>query len=282
MSFLDFIKVVFIGIVQGITEWLPVSSTGHMILVNEFIKLKMTSEFLDLFFVVIQLGSIMAVVTLYFNKLNPLTKKKTLLERKDTWNLWGKVLVATVPAGILGLLLDDIITKYLYSYITVAITLIIYGIAFIVIEHKKKDQLPKIDNLNSITYKTAVLIGLFQMLALIPGTSRSGATIVGALLLGLSRPIAAEFSFFMAVPVMLGASLYKILKYIVKVGVVASGAEIAMLIVGMVVAYLVSLLVIKFLMNFVQKHTFRDFGIYRIVLGVIVIIYFVIKTCIAA
>ena len=274
MEFIEIIKSIILGIVQGITEWLPVSSTGHMILVNQFMDfMSSNKDFRDLFLVVIQFGSILAVVTIYFHKLNPFSPKKTTEEKKDTLSLWLKVLVGCVPAGIIGLIFDDMIDTYLYQSYVVAATLIIYGIAFIVIESRKKT--PSIENLNSLSYKTAALIGVFQILALVPGTSRSGSTILGAVLLGTSRFVATEFSFFLAVPIMLGASGLKILKYFVEFGMF-SGSEFFLLLIGMAVAYIVSVIAIKFLIGYIKKNDFKAFGYYRIVLGILVIAYFAI------
>ena len=271
MQIIEFLKVFILGIVQGITEWLPVSSTGHMILVNQFLPLAGEKSFVDVFMVVIQFGSIIAVVTLYFHKLNPFSPKKTVKEKADTVSLWLKVLTAVVPAAIIGVLFEDKIDALFFNAPTVAATLIIYGILFIIIESRHKK--PTITTFEGLSYKTALLIGVFQILALIPGTSRSGSTILGAVLLGTSRYVAAEFSFFLAIPVMLGASLLKIVKY----GLAFSGMQWALLIFGMVVAYVVSVIAIKFLMKYIKKHDFKAFGYYRIVLGIIVIAYFMIS-----
>lgn len=279
MGMIDIIKAFFIGIVQGITEWLPVSSTGHMILFDEFVKMNVTEEFKELFLVVIQLGSILAVLTLYFHKLNPFSKTKTKVEKKRTWVLWSKVIVAALPAAIIGLLFDDFLDEHLYRYEVVAVTLILYGIAFIVIEryHASHGNKFKIDSVDDIDYGTALKIGTAQVLSLIPGTSRSGSTIIGSMCVGVSRTAASEFSFFLAIPVMLGASALKILKYIVKVGVAFTRAEVVTLVVATVTAFAVSVFAIKLLMGFVRKHDFKVFGWYRIVLGIIVILYFLIK-----
>lgn len=268
---LELIKSAIFGVVQGITEWLPVSSTGHMILFEQFFPLKCSKEFLDTFLVIIQFGSILAVILLYFNKLNPFSSKKTIKQKKATFSLWGKILVGIIPAGVIGVLLDDFIDSHFYNWQTVAITLILYGILFIVIENKNRQA--KIKAFNQLDYKTAFLIGCFQVLALVPGTSRSGATILGAVILGASRYIAAEFSFFLAVPVMFGASLFKL----VKTGVAFSAQEWAVLFVGTFVAFVVSVFAIKFLLNYIRKHDFKIFGKYRIVLGIIVILYFLIS-----
>ncbi len=270
MNFLETIKIIILGIVEGITEWLPVSSTGHMILLDEFIKLNITAEFKEMFFVVIQLGAIMAVVLLFFHKLNPFSPKKDNLEKRNTWILWFKVIVAILPAGIIGVLFDDWINERFYNYKTVAVTLILYGVFFILIENRNKNKIAKIDTLNKLDYKTAFLIGVFQVLSLIPGTSRSGATIVGAMLLGTSRYIAAEFTFFLAIPVMFGASLLKLLKF----GFSFTGTELYMLSLGTVVSFVVSIITIKFLMSYIKKNDFKVFGYYRIILGVIVLLYF--------
>ena len=271
--FIEILKAAFYGIVQGITEWLPISSTGHMILFEQLIPLDVSKSFWDMFLVVIQFGSILAVVLLYWNKLWPWSRTKNELERKKTYNLWGKVLVGVIPAAVIGLLFDDIISEYLYNYTTVAITLIIYGVLFIVVENMNRVKHPTIRNLQKLDYKTALFIGAFQVLALIPGTSRSGATIIGALLLGCSRYVAAEYSFFLAVPVMLGASGLKIVKYFVKTGVGFTGTETAILITGMIVAFVVSIFAIKFLMGYIRNHNFKVFGYYRIILGIIILIY---------
>lgn len=270
MYFLELIKAVILGIVQGITEWLPISSTGHMILVNEFLQLNQSTDFINLFLVVIQFGSILAVVTLYFHKLNPFSPKKSAVEKKDTWTMWFKVLVAVIPAGVIGILFEEQIDTYLYGPYVVAAALIVYGILFIVIENRKKQ--PAVNSISQLSCKTAFLIGVFQILALVPGTSRSGSTILGAVILGTSRVVAAEFSFFLAVPMMVGASLLKIVKY----GFGFTGAELGILLVGMAVAYIVSVVVIKFLMGYIRRHDFKAFGYYRIVLGIAVLAYFLI------
>lgn len=267
--FLELLKSVLFGIVQGISEWLPISSTGHMILLDEIVKLNATPEFWNMFLVVIQLGSILAVVCLFFHKLNPFSPKKDVQAKKDTWTLWFKVAVAAVPAGIIGLIFDNAIEK-LNLPIVVAATLIIYGVLFILLENRKSK--PNTTDLGQLTYRMALLIGVFQILALIPGTSRSGATILGAVLLGCSRYVASEFSFFLAIPMMFGASFLKLL----SVGFAFSGAELAVLLTGSAVAFLVSLFAIKFLLSYVKKHDFKLFGYYRIVLGAIVLLYFLI------
>ena len=270
MFIIELLKTIVLGIVQGITEWLPISSTGHMILVDAFMPLTVypdpvvNKEFVDMFMVVIQLGSIIAVLLLYFHKLNPFSPKKSAEQKKDTWILWSKVLVAAVPAAIVGLLFDDIIDSYLYNPLTVAITLFVYGVLFIIIEKTKKPA--SIKNLNDLDYLTALKIGAFQMLALIPGTSRSGSTILGASIVGCSRRVASEFSFFLAIPMMFGASLLKLIK--LKMSLDFAG--IAILLTGMVVAFLVSVVAIKSLLKYIKKHDFTAFGIYRIVLAVII------------
>lgn len=270
MEFIEILKVIFLGIIEGITEWLPISSTGHMILVDEFIKLNMSAAFMEMFFVVIQLGAIMAVVVLYFKKLLPFSFQQKPVIKKDTMTLWFKIFIACIPAGIIGLLFDDKLDALFYNYQTVSVTLILYGILFIIIENRNKGKIYKIKSLPEVDYKTALLIGVFQLLALIPGTSRSGATILGAILIGVSRTVAAEFTFFLAIPVMFGASFVKILKF----GLVFTSNEIVILITGMIVAFIVSILAIKFLMGYIKKHDFKVFGWYRIVLGIIVILYF--------
>ena len=275
VAFFEILKAILFGIVEGITEWLPVSSTGHMILLDEFVHLKVSPEFYEMFQVVIQLGAILAVILLFFHKLNPFSPKKDATQKKNTWNLWFKVIVAVLPSAVLGLLFDDWMDAHLYNYVVVAITLILYGVAFLFVEKKKIST--NFDNVHQIDYKTALLIGAFQCLSLIPGTSRSGATILGALMLGVSRSAGAEFSFFLAIPTMLGASALKLLKFLLS-GVSATGLEIAVLAVGCVVSLIVSLLVIKGLMEYVRKRSFAVFGYYRIVLGILVIGYFLIKT----
>lgn len=276
MFLLELLKTVLLGIVEGITEWLPISSTGHMILFDEFIKLNVSDAFKEMFMVVIQLGAILAVVWLYFNKLNPFSKKKTPQKRRETWSLWGKVLAGSIPAAIIGLLLDDWLDSMFYNYQTVAVTLILYGILFIVIERYNRSRKPAIQTLDQLNYKTALLIGVFQMLALIPGTSRSGATIVGAILIGTSRSVAAEYTFFLAIPAMLGASGLKLLKFFMETGFGMGAQEIIILLLGMAVAFIVSVIAIKFLMRYIKKHDFTVFGYYRIVLGLLVLGYFLL------
>ena len=272
LSFIEILKVVFLGIVEGITEWLPISSTGHMLLVDEFITLAASDRFKDMFFVIIQLGAILAVVTIFWNKMWPfqMKDKTQSVFKKDTWSMWFKTVVACIPGAVVTLLFDDFIEAHLHTAVVISIPLIFYGVAFIVIENWNKTRTPKVETLNDITYKTAFFIGMFQVLSIIPGTSRSGATIIGALLLGVSRVAAAEFTFFLAVPVMFGLSALKLIKF----GLSFTGAELAILIIGCVVAYLVSIVVIKFLMGYIKKHDFKIFGWYRIVLGVIVLLYF--------
>ncbi|QEN04503.1 undecaprenyl-diphosphate phosphatase [Thiospirochaeta perfilievii] len=268
MEFFEVIKVIILGIVEGITEWLPVSSTGHMILVDQFMSIDATDAFKEMFFVVIQLGAIMAVVVIFFKKLIPLTNNNGIRIHKPTMVLWYKILIACIPAGVIGVLLDDKIDELFYNYITVSITLILYGIIFILVENRSKNRTFTVNKLSELPYRSALYIGIFQVLALIPGTSRSGATIIGAMLIGTSRTIAAEFTFFLAIPVMFGASLLKILKF----GFVFTQNEVFILIIGMITAFIVSVLTIKFLMSYIKKHDFKAFGFYRIVLGVVVII----------
>ena len=274
---IEAIKAFFIGIIQGITEWLPVSSTGHMILFNEFVKMDVSPEFFELFEVVIQFGSILAVLVLFFDKLNPFSRKKDEAMKAKTWTLWIRVIIAVLPAAIIGLLLDDWFQAKFYNYVSVAVALIFYGILFIVIERRNKNKTMIYNDVYDIDGATALKIGIFQVLSIIPGTSRSGSTILGASVIGVSRPAVAEFSFFLAIPVMLGASAYKVLKYIVKVGVALTSTEIMVLIVGTVTAFAVSIIVIRFLMNFVRKHSFESFGWYRIILGIIVLGYNFVK-----
>ena len=287
---IEILKAVLFGIVEGVTEWLPVSSTGHIILLDEFIRLNASEEFKSMFDVVIQLGAILAVIVLFFHKLNPFALSKSKDEKKQTWNLWFKVIAAIIPSGVVGVLFDDWMDAHLHNGIVVSIALIVYGIAFILVERKNnrgkyqriagKDgptvvfrQDKKVENVFDITYKTAILIGIFQCLSLVPGTSRSGSTILGAILIGVGRAAGAEFSFFMAIPTMLGASAIKFLKFMLS-GVGITGQEITVLAVGCVVSFIVSLLVIKGLMDYVRKHSFSAFGVYRIVLGIIVLGYF--------
>ena len=275
MLFIEILKAVILGIVEGITEWLPVSSTGHMILVDELMSLDVSPEFMELFLVVIQLGAICAVPVLFFHKLNPFSPKKSAVERKSTWLLWAKVVVGVLPAAVIGVLLDDFLDEHLYNFVTVAITLIVYGIAFIIVEHFKKGKASRVERVEDLSFTDALLIGGFQVLSLIPGTSRSGSTILGGRLIGVSRSASAEFSFFMAIPVMLGASLLKVVKFVLE-GYTATGTEIGLLLIGLVVSFAVSLAAIKFLTDFVKRHTFTPFGIYRIALGALVLGYFLI------
>lgn len=272
---IEVIKAVLFGIVEGITEWLPISSTGHMILLNDLIKLQVSEEFYELFEVVIQLGAILAVVVMYFKVIFPYGFGKGKEDTKKTYSLWGKILVACLPAAIIGVLFDDILDKYLYNSLVVSLMLIVYGVIFVILDEKKIKG-KKIDSLDGITYKQALGVGAFQLLALIPGTSRSGATIIGGLLCGLKRNVVAEFTFFLAIPVMAGASLLKLLKYVMDIGFVFSGLEITILLVGSVVAFIVSLIIIKFLLSYIRKHDFKVFGYYRIVLGILVLLYFLL------
>ena len=272
---LEFLKAVLFGIVEGVTEWLPVSSTGHLILLDEFVKLDISEQFYEMFQVVIQLGAILAVIVLFFHKLNPFAPRKTVEQKKDTYQLWMKVVVAVLPSAVLGLLLDDWLDAHLYNHVVVAITLILYGVAFLFVERRNAGKKLSIRRVGEIDYRTALLIGAFQCLSLIPGTSRSGATILGGIFLGVSRSAAAEFSFFLAIPTMLGASALKLLKFLLD-GAGASGTEVMVLITGCVVSFVVSLVVIKGLMEYVRKHSFSLFGLYRIALGLLVLIYFVV------
>lgn len=267
------IKTIIIGLIEGITEWLPISSTGHMILANEFIKLDVTDAFWEMFEVVIQLGAIMAVVVLYFKTLFPWGFGKTKNETKKTFNLWFKIIVGCIPCAIIGLLFDDIINEKFYNPWTVAVMLILYGILFIVIENLHKNKSAKVNNIDDLSYLDALKVGLFQVLSIIPGTSRSGATILGGLIIGLDRKVAANFTFFLAVPVMLGASLLKIVKF----GLSFTNAEIIILLVGMITAFIVSIIAIKFLLKYIKNNDFKVFGYYRIVLGIIVLLYFILK-----
>ena len=272
---IELLKAVLFGIVEGITEWLPISSTGHLILLNEFITLQVSEEFQSMFDVVIQLGAILAVIVLFFKKLNPFDPGKNAGAKKQTWQLWFKVIVAILPSGIVGVLFDDWMDAHLHNGIVVALMLILYGVAFIWVEQMNRGKKPQIKSVHGIDYRTALLIGAFQCLSLIPGTSRSGSTILGAILLGVGRGAGAEFSFFMAIPTMLGASAIKGLKFILS-GVSATGTEIGVLVVGCIVSFVVSMVVIKGLMEYVRKHSFSIFGVYRIVLGAVVLLYFLI------
>lgn len=305
----EVLKAFLIGVVEGITEWLPISSTGHMILVDEFVKLQVSPEFLALFLVVIQIGAIIAVLVLYFHKLNPFSPKKDAAQKRSTWRLWGMVAVGCIPAAIVGFLLDDWVNEHFYNAITVAVALIFYGVVFIVLEwrnrvrerailaegpsvcgkHARRAEvgpgsdgdeaeaaLFRIRDTDQIDWKTALGIGLFQCLAIIPGTSRSGSTIIGGMLLGCSRTVAAEFTFFLAIPIMFGWGLVKCVKYVAEVGMVMTGVEVAVLVVGIVTAFVVSIVAIKFLMGYIKRNDFTAFGVYRIVLGAAVIAYFAV------
>lgn len=272
---MELLKAVLFGIVEGVTEWLPISSTGHLILLNEFITLNVSDAFRSMFDVVIQLGAILAVIVLFFHKLNPFSPTKSEGEKKQTWQLWFKVIAAIIPSGIVGVLFDDWMEAHFHNATVVSIALIVYGVAFILVERRNARRVggKTVEDVYAIDYKTALLIGCFQCLSLIPGTSRSGSTILGAILIGVGRSAGAEFSFFMAIPTMLGASAIKGLKFLLS-GVTATGTEIGVLIVGCVVSFLVSLLVIRGLMEYVRKHSFSAFGVYRIILGVVVLVYF--------
>ena len=274
---LDILKAIIFGIVEGITEWLPISSTGHLIIMEELLKLDQGDAFFKMFQVVIQLGAILAVVVIYFHKLNPFSPKKTQKQKMMTWQIWIKVVIGCVPAGVVGLLFNDWIDKKLYHWYVVALTLIIYGVLFIVVENYQKDKTPQVTKFSQLTVPMILIIGVFQMLALIPGTSRSGATIVGALMIGVSRSVAAEYTFFLAIPVMFGASLLKLVKF----GFNFTAMQAAVLLVGMVVSFAVSIVAIKFLMSYIRKNDFKVFGYYRIVLGVIVFLFFGIQALLA-
>ncbi len=270
---LNVIKVIILGIVEGITEWLPISSTGHLILVGNALSPDISADFMEVFNVVIQLGAIMAVVVLFFHRLNPFSSRKTHRQKMLTWQIWIKVLIASLPAAIVGLIFDDILDELFYKPFPVAVMLIVYGILFIVVENYNRGRKPVVHNISQLNIRMLLWIGLFQMLALIPGTSRSGATIIGALLIGVSRETAAEFTFFLAIPVMFGASLLKLVKF----GLAFSGAELGLLLLGCVVAFGVSLVAIRFLMNYIKKHDFKVFGYYRIVLGALIVLVTVIQ-----
>jgi undecaprenyl-diphosphatase len=276
---IEVLKAILFGIVEGITEWLPISSTGHLILLNEFLTLHVSEEFQSMFDVVIQLGAILAVIVLFFHKLNPFSPKKSVTAKRRTWDLWFKVVIAILPSAVVGILFDDWMDAHLHNGIVVSLMLILYGFAFIWVERMNGGKKPLTKDVFKLDYKTALLIGVFQCLSLIPGTSRSGATILGGILIGVSRSAAAEFSFFMAIPTMLGASAIKLLKFMMS-GVSATGTEVMVLIVGCVVSFIVSLVVIKGLMEYVRKHSFSVFGLYRIALGIIVLGYFAIKAMI--
>lgn len=311
--FIEVLKAFFIGVVEGITEWLPISSTGHMILVDEFVKLNVSAEFLELFLVVIQLGAIMAVLILYFHKLNPFSPKKTSAEKRGTWRLWGMVAIGCIPAAVIGLTLDDFFNEYFYNAWTVAIALIVYGVVFILLERRNRRReaaylasraprrprgaharpvpevgpgddgddaemaLFRVRTVDEIDWKTSLKIGCFQMLAIIPGTSRSGSTIIGGMLCGCSRTAAAEFTFFLAIPVMFGWGVLKLIKYLMTVGLVMTATEIAVLVMGIVTAFVVSVISIKFLMGYIKKNDFTAFGVYRIIVGLVVLAYFGVK-----
>ena len=276
MEFIEIFKSILLGIVEGITEWLPISSTGHMILLDEFVKLNVSDEFKSLFLVVIQLGAIIAVPVYFFKRLNPFVKTENGYIDKSIMRLWGKVIVGVIPAAVLGFLFDDLLDKYLFNYIVVALALVAYGVVFIVVEKSKGKNPDRVKSVDELTYRDALTIGAFQVLSLVPGTSRSGSTILGGMLTGVSRTASAEFSFFMAIPVMLGASGLKVLKFLLS-GYDATASEVMLLLVGIVVSFLVSLGVIKFLMDFVKRHSFAPFGVYRIMLGVVVLSFFLVR-----
>ena len=273
---IELLKAVFLGIVEGITEWLPISSTGHLILVNEFLNLRQSKDFIDMFNIVIQLGAILAVMVIYFKRLNPFQPGKTAREVQLTWQLWLKVVIACIPSAFFGLLLDDWMEAHLSNFFVVAIMLVVYGIAFIWIEDRKRRVEPKVTDLARMSYKTAFYIGLFQVLSIIPGTSRSGATILGGIIVGTSRSVAADFTFFLGIPTMFGYSGLKAVKYFID-GNTLTGGQVAILLVASVTAFVVSLFVIRFLMNYIKKHDFTVFGKYRIVLGIIVLLYGAVK-----
>jgi len=273
---IELLKAVFLGIVEGITEWLPISSTGHLILVNEFLNLRQSKDFIDMFNIVIQLGAILAVMVIYFKRLNPFQPGKTAREVQLTWQLWLKVVIACIPSAFFGLLLDDWMEAHLSNFFVVAIMLVVYGIAFIWIEDRNRRVEPKVTDLARMSYKTAFYIGLFQVLSIIPGTSRSGATILGGIIVGTSRSVAADFTFFLGIPTMFGYSGLKAVKYFID-GNTLTGGQAAILLVASVTAFLVSLFVIRFLMNYIKKHDFTVFGKYRIVLGIIVLVYGAVK-----
>jgi len=273
----ELLKAVLFGIVEGITEWLPISSTGHMILLNEFVNLKVSEEFYNMFEVVIQLGAILAVILLFFHKLNPFSPKKSSPQKRNTWRLWFKVVIAVIPSAVIGILFDDWMNEHFYNYVVVAITLIVYGIAFLFVERANEHRSLQVNTVYDIDLKTAILIGCFQCLSLIPGTSRSGSTILGAIILGVGRSAGAEFSFFLAIPTMVGASALKLVKFLLS-GATATSMELIILAVGCVVSFVVSLLVIKGLMEYVRKHSFAVFGVYRIILSILVLGYFAFTT----
>ena len=282
LSFIEILKAILFGIVEGITEWLPVSSTGHMILLNEFVHMNVSEEFWDMFLVVIQLGAILAVVLLFWKQIWPFNftgrSKTNGIVKKDIMKMWFKIIVACIPAAVVGLLFDDILEKYLYNPITVAVMLILFGIGFILVENGHKGKRARVRSLAQLTYKDAVIIGLFQLIAAIfPGTSRSGATILGGLMIGVSRTVAAEFTFFLAIPVMFGWGVLKLIKYLMAVGLVMTATEIAVLVMGIVTAFVVSVISIKFLMGYIKKNDFTAFGVYRIIVGLVVLAYFGVK-----
>ena len=272
---IEIFKVIFLGIVEGISEWLPISSSGHMLLIDEFINLNASSSFKDVFFIVIQLGAILAVLVLFFKKINPFNFKKDNINKidKDIINIWIKVIVACIPGVIIALLFDNYVDKYLHTPFIISLMLIVYGIAFIVIEKLNKNRKFRVNSLSNITYKDALIIGLFQVLSIIPGTSRSGATILGALLIGINREVASEFTFFLSIPVMFGMSALRVIEF----GFNYSNGEVLILLIGMLVAFIVSIITIKFLMNYIKKHDFKIFGMYRIILGGFLLLYFLIK-----
>ena len=280
MFIFEILKAVLFGIVEGITEWLPVSSTGHIILLDEFIKLQASEEFKSMFDVVIQLGAILAVIVIFFNKLNPFDPKKSPARKKATWELWFKVCLAILPSGIVGVLFDDWMDAHLHNWFVVSLMLIVYGVAFILVEKRNEGKKPRINRVWDIDWRTALLIGAFQCLSLVPGTSRSGSTILGAILLGVGRSAGSEFSFFMAIPTMLGASAIKLLKFLLS-GAAFGFQELTVLLVGTVVSFVVSMVAIKALMNYVRNHSFSAFGWYRIVLGIVVILFFAVKGILA-
>lgn len=274
---LDILKAIIFGIVEGITEWLPISSTGHLIILEKLLKLNQGDDFFEMFQVVIQLGAILAVVVIYFHKLNPFSPKKTQKQKMMTWQIWIKVIIGCLPAAVVGLLFDDWIDKTLYHWYVVALMLIVYGILFIVVENYQKGKTPQVTKFSQLTLPMILIIGVFQMLAMIPGTSRSGATIVGALMIGVSRSVATEYTFFLAIPVMFGASLLKLLKF----GFDFTAMQVAVLLVGMIVSFAVSIVAIKFLMSYIRKNDFKVFGYYRIILGVIIFLFFGIRVLLA-
>lgn len=281
MYILEIFKAILYGIVEGVTEWLPISSTGHMVLLDSLLPLNVSPEFWDVFLVVIQLGAILAVCLLYFHKLNPFSRTKSRAERQDTFVLWSKVILAVIPAGVVGLLWDDWFTEHFYNNVVIAFTLILYGVLFLLVERRNRDLRPRVRTVNQISYQTALLIGVFQLLSLIPGTSRSGATILGGIFLGCSRWAAAEFSFFLAIPVMLGASALRLVKALLD-GAVFTAGEWGLLATGSIVAFVVSVIAIRSLMDYVRKHDFQVFGWYRIVLGIVVLGFWGVGQLLAA